>query len=392
VKRLYFCSRDCQLVGKVARDLSPQFGGIECRYLYVSRQSLFLPSAEAISPEGMPWMRREWEEPSLKKLLAKLDLKFETLESALKDLAGGAREKKILRTEEDWSRFWQVLNTEPAKTRINELIATRRNLARQYFESVGMFEEIPWAVVDLGWTLTCQQALGRLLKQCGWPGKMRGYYYGLTHRRVSPAQAGVAEGMFYEPAPDVPQSNLARTMFTRNTLLEHIVGCADHATVHHHDQLENGRWGAVFAGSVSEAGLEFCRQVHTEALKFVKANLDLVETFRNAEVCRDTVVALITNFFSAPTPASARALLGLSASMDQNGFNSQPVVQALDWTGAFRQVFPRRGAGAEPWSYNDNYWLEGSLALTPAKIKKSIAAGQRVANQLNKLRRIIRRG
>src|SRR6202034_3422009 len=65
VKRLYFLSRDCQLVSKVARELSPQFGGIDCQYLYVSRQALFLPSAGDISPEGMPWLRRDFEEPAL---------------------------------------------------------------------------------------------------------------------------------------------------------------------------------------------------------------------------------------------------------------------------------------------------------------------------------------
>ena len=58
VRRLYFVARDCQLVWKVARELSPQFGGIDCRYLYVSRQALCLPSAMAISPEAMPWMRK----------------------------------------------------------------------------------------------------------------------------------------------------------------------------------------------------------------------------------------------------------------------------------------------------------------------------------------------
>ncbi len=51
VKRLYFMSRDCQLVGKVAGTARPAVhGGIECRYLYVSRQALFLPSAKRKRP------------------------------------------------------------------------------------------------------------------------------------------------------------------------------------------------------------------------------------------------------------------------------------------------------------------------------------------------------
>jgi predicted HAD superfamily hydrolase len=40
VSRLYFMARDTQLSCKVAQLLSPQFGGIDCRYLHVSRRAL----------------------------------------------------------------------------------------------------------------------------------------------------------------------------------------------------------------------------------------------------------------------------------------------------------------------------------------------------------------
>jgi len=44
LRRLYFCARDCQMTWKAARLLAGEPADVDCRYLYVSRQALFLPS------------------------------------------------------------------------------------------------------------------------------------------------------------------------------------------------------------------------------------------------------------------------------------------------------------------------------------------------------------
>ncbi|MCW5556353.1 MAG: hypothetical protein KIT22_00660 [Verrucomicrobiae bacterium] len=115
VKRLYFMSRDCQLVCKIARELAPQFGGIDCQYLYVSRQALYLPSTESVSIEGMPWMRRDFETPRLRNLLAKLELEFEDVKSAFPDSAPAEGESWMLKSEDDWARFWQAISRSSIK-------------------------------------------------------------------------------------------------------------------------------------------------------------------------------------------------------------------------------------------------------------------------------------
>ena len=386
VKRLYFLSRDCQLLCKVARELAPQFGGIECQYLYVSRQALFLPSADAISPEGMPWMRREWEESSLKKLLAKIDLAFENVEPVLGGLAGDLRDAYCLKSEEDWSRFWKALNTEPVKTRINNLIATRRNLTRDYFESAGLFDAVPWAIVDLGWSLTCQQALGRLLKQWDWPGKIKGYYFGLLNQRVGREEAGLSEALFYQPASDFPKGARINSILDRVTLLEHIVGCADHPTVHHHERLAGGSMGAVYASSVSESALHFCRQLHDQALDFVRHNPALVDDFKDAAACRNAMASLVTSFFNFPTAQSASALLVLSATMDQNGLNPLPIVKPLNWGKALLPLLPKSESFIEQWKRKDSFWLEGSLAITPSGVRRLLTLTHRAANRWARIR------
>lgn len=383
VKRLYFASRDCQLLCKVANELSPMFGGIECRYLYISRQSLFLPSAGEITPEEMPWMKRDWEEPVLKKLLAKLNLKYEDVEPAFGNMAGSQRENYRLASAADWSRFWDALNTEPLKRKINDLIVQRRELTRSYFESAGLFDSVPWAVVDLGWTLSCQQALLKLLKKCVWNGNARGYYLGLVSKRVARAEAGPAEAMFYQPASDFPTGTRVSSIFARSTLLEHIVGCADHATVHHHDKLADGKMGAVYSGIVNESTLKFCREVHAGALDFVRKNHSLLADFSDVPACRNAIASLIGGFFASPTEKSARALSSLSATMDQNGFNTQSIVEPLNWGSTLGILLSNAGDSRKE---ADGCWFEGSMAITPHRVRKSFTMAQRAANRLTKLR------
>ena len=76
VRRLYFLARDCQTAHLAAREISAHFGYIECCYLHASRQALLLPTARELSAEGMPWMRRPHETPSLERLLAKFEITY----------------------------------------------------------------------------------------------------------------------------------------------------------------------------------------------------------------------------------------------------------------------------------------------------------------------------
>ena len=51
-------------------------------------------------------------------------------------------------------------------------------------------------------------------------------------------------------------------------LIEHIVGCADHPTVHHYEKLDAGGVGPGFATTVDEGTLNFCRKLHQGVLDF----------------------------------------------------------------------------------------------------------------------------
>ena len=385
VKRLYFVSRDCQLAWGVARELAPQFGGIDCRYLYVSRQALFLPGANAISPEEMPWMRRFFEEPTLDRLLAKLELTFSDVEFTFKELAGNEGGAYRLKSTEDWEVFWRGLNKEPIRTDLMKRIATRREGANGYFESVGLFDDVPWAVVDLGWHLTCQQSLWKLLRQAKWPGQISGYYAELSQQRIHRSNAGKAEALFYQNVADHPLKTI--TPLSSATLLEHVIGCADHSTVHHYEKID-GKMQPAFAKTEAQATLEFCRNVHDAMFKFVEQNKPLAVEFSDTAMCRNVLESVLMSFVRFPTAEVAGSLRELSAACDQNNLDALPIVKPLNVLGALLPLLPRRKPFHNLWKCRESIWPEGSAAITPTGIRRLAGAAQRIANWRSRVRRV----
>ena len=105
-------------------------------------------------------------------------------------------------TDHEWSEFWDALNEEPLRTKLRELIAARKETALRYFEAQGLLDETEWAVVDLGWHLTCQQRSQSFLAAPPRSESVRGYYLGLHAERRDPSHCGIAQGLFYGDVPD----------------------------------------------------------------------------------------------------------------------------------------------------------------------------------------------
>jgi predicted HAD superfamily hydrolase len=389
VKRLYFMSRDCQLVWKAARELSPRFDGIDCRYLYVSRQALSLPSANAISPEGMPWMRRPFEKPVLKNLLAKIELKFEDVQSGLADLAGAQEAQFQLESERDWQRFWEALNEEPVKKRITEVIATRRETAKQYFENAGLLDDVPWAIVDLGWYLSCQRSLWEVLKHFGWRKQIRGYYLALKNQRIGYLSAGQSEALIYEQPIDSQVKMECTVPFSYETLLEHIIGYADHPTVHHYELGEGGKSCPAFSGVMTERAVDFCGKLHDQTLDFIRENQMLADVFSDATVCRESLILIARSFFKNPSELAAKSIEKLAVATDQNGLDVAPLMRPLDTGTALIPLLPRRGPFESLWKTRDSLWPEGAMAITPMPIRRLSNSVEWLAKLRGKARRIL---
>lgn len=387
IECLYFLTRDCQLILEAAKVLTPKFGGIECRSLQVSRQALFLPAADGISDEHMPSMRRFFETPSLRRLLAKLELDENAL-SEFFSIPGGLKIDDELRNESDWKQFWQSLNKEPLRGNLLSLIKKRRTAALAYFEKKGLFQQKKWAIVDLGWFLTGQEALQRILRSTGWQGELSGFYLGLNKNRRQRAITGRAEALYYQVPAEVYGPQPQDFVFNCATILEHVVGISDSSTLHHYELDEENFSHAI--AQTPEPNLETVRlyiKLTHEIRLFAELCVNIGIDLADSEVAGSAIRVLVHNFVSTPSVGVARPLLGLPTGSDQNNLDETPLIKPLGWMDLVAPLFPKRKLFSLLWKRSVRLWFEGSYASSSPTLQRLYS----FSRQLEKARLVIAR-
>jgi hypothetical protein len=371
IPRLYFLSRDAQLLWKVCRALAPRFGEIDCRYLYVSRQSLYLPSARTACPEEMPWMRRAFEKLPLESHLAKLELDLEDVAPFLNEARFQLDRSAPLATDADWQTFWALLQCEPLQQRIQEKIDHRRSCAEKYFRQNGLFDGPPVVIVDLGWYLTGQSAMRNVIHRVAPGVSIAGIFLALRQGRVPPSLAGDSTALFYEPPPGSSTSGLAREILRRQTLLEHVVGLADHASVRCYEDEADGTAGPRFQTTTDDAHVVKCHAVHEAVVEFAQDNASIaVEFSDNEATTRWTLATLTQAFFSQPDAGALAPLRDIAVSIDANRFGETTLAREktlyAEALGPLVRRWPLNRLTPQPRSV----WPEADLAISSPMVQR----------------------
>jgi hypothetical protein len=340
VRRLYFSSRDGYLLCRAARILSPHFDDIDCRYLKVSRQSILLPSTTEISPAGMPWLQRSWEPASLERLIQKLGLHWEEVEHSLSALGGDRGKYKILVFESEWSEFWRILASPPIADLVQERIRTQRNNVLAYLRAEGLFDKLSLGLVDIGWTLTVQSGLQKLLGGLPNVASLKGYYLGLSPSRMPPAAAGKSTALFYDHAADHHSILPRYEIFKRVTILEHIFGLAPHGTVRQHQEI--GATVVPVCPPVSATFAETVEDVARSLEAYCADNQVMATSYSDEVVAREIIDNLVRTWFGSPNEIALRALDQVTISDDPNNLDSGPLLESWRPLKAAKTLAPRR--------------------------------------------------
>ena len=358
VRRLYFASRDGNLVWHAARMLSPQFGDIDCRYLKVSRQAVLLPSVKQISPSEIPWLFRPWELAEMDRLLQKLGLNWAEVSSSFETLANGQGRRKILDGKEDLNEFWKVLQTSTVKDLLLARIEERRKAALAYFEAEGLGDEIPSGFVDLGWFLTVQTALRKLLGGREGKSRLRGYYLGVSPDRLARSEAGDTTALFYGNAPDRRELVRDAAIFRRIDILEHIIGLAPHGTVHEYRFVEGV--AEPVCRAIRSDYADSVRDVERAVRAFCRIHPD-AESFADEHVARSTIDVLIKTWCGSPSEGALKLLQHVRAGRDQNNLDDRRLVEPWRLWEAAKVLLPGRLQRAFDLKLWSPMWPEASL-------------------------------
>jgi len=371
IDRLFFVARDARLAWSVCRVLAAQRQErVDCRYLYLSRQAIYLPSVTEVSPAGMPWLREGNGLRTLPQIAAKLDLGPEELAAAWARSHPAWPHDRELSLAADWEGLWTLLRSRPFAERILAAAATRRGAALEYFAQAGLLQAAAPAIVDLGSLLNCQEALQRVCTGRRGATPLRGYYLYLKRGHRGPAEAGPAEAVFREGAADLAEPD-SFSWIHRTGAIEHIVGLADHPSVRGY-----AAGGTATFVPVAPA-VEPARFQALEA-----ALLGYVETFGECwkAIAADpdgagTMGTLLQDFIASPPAAALEFLRGVTFPADQGHGELHPLVEPFTWGEVARGLLPpRRGRPAV-----ERLWPEAALRTTPPLRRHALGAAGRVA-------------
>ena len=376
VRRLYFAARDCYLLWRAASILAPRFGNIDCRYLKISRQAVFLPSATEISRTGMPWLQRQSEPAALGRLVQRLGLEWNTVADEFAALGQKEGRNKIIATDGEWKNFWAIIQQPRMAERITAQIRECREAALEYFESIGFFDGTRLAIVDLGWFLNVQKAMQGIFKEARKPVPLNGYYLGLMTERVCRSDAGEAIALFYDQPWDRYGFSDTPEIFRRLSLIEKIVGLAPHGTILRYQR--QAAEAAAICDPVTAEHMQIVDWIAGEIDQFCKADAEFADVYGSSKVAQELIGGLMTEWFSSPNPSTLELLSKLNFLDEQSNRNEPPRRLVEPWS------LKRAAVAAMPTRWRN---LMGLVTQQPMWPEASEMQSARVPATLLRMRR-----
>jgi hypothetical protein len=385
LKRLYFVSRDGQMLLEIARRLSHRLeSSCELRYLYASRQAWWVPAASAAVSEQLEPFVTDTGRVSLRTILARLSVEPEEIADGLKELGF---------QESDWSRDLPPQERQKVRAMIRNGIlreiveratARKRELLLRYLKQEDLLERADWALVDLGWRGTLQKALGVVLAKSG-AGPPRGFYVGVITDPFlgigAPwleASCGAMDAYLFD---ERSRRGMATIGPTAAHMIELFCTGTEGAVIGYQEHGE--RVTPVLATPLNEpalaAGLPLVRQTICHFSEELARGSGVVSP--DVDV-RPATTAILSAFWRTPPRAAAAAWATFPFELNLARAESTQLATRFSWSDVV-DAFRTGVLGRRDW----RPWVAGSLVITPATVRFALRAGTPAGRAL---RRVLR--
>ncbi|MCM1103723.1 MAG: hypothetical protein NC409_06405 [Clostridium sp.] len=238
-KRLYFLARDAYPMYEAAKRLCAARGlSIECRYLKVSRRCVRLPEYWLLKERCVERICVGGIDVTLGMILRRAGLTGqeagETAACLDCEEARALSYREIMELKGKLLRIPCFLQYTYAHSKA----AYADTIG--YFAQEGLFDPIPYAVVDSGWTGTIQQSIQNLLRTRQSDRTVEGYYFGLYELPRG------ADAKYYHAFYFGPRGGMKRKIYFSNCLFETVCSSAECMTTGY--RRENGRFVPIQGG------------------------------------------------------------------------------------------------------------------------------------------------
>ncbi|MBP5976708.1 hypothetical protein HW132_29250 [Brasilonema sp. CT11] len=368
LKRLYFVSRDGQVLLEIARRLVAKLNfSCELRYIYGSRLSWNLPAVVSLDQQQAlemlkrpSWILDGTSTLSIQDFLARISIAPQEIRDSL--AAVGFK-------EEDWSRILspqevQLLHPVLDKPEVSELILHKAQQKKQvlmkYLEQEGVLDSTPKGLVDVGWFGSSYDSLAALVNANGATLDV-GFFYGLKSNSKG-NQSGSKKGYFFDQR--------TRTGF-KDVLPElgivplEMFCSADHGTVLGFMQ-EGDQVRPVFKEERNQKIIDWGLPLVRKAVYSFTENLLLDPNLVNpwADV-REASADVLQSFWLNPSYTEAKAWGDFPWEAGHSE-NTNSLAQSYSWINVAKSFLTAR------FAYNQGLWFEGSVAQSSPPVQKAI--------------------
>ena len=175
VKRLYFLSRDGFQPYLIAKKYVEITGiDIDCRYVYLSRQSMKMPGYHMDFKGAVDSICTGGIDVNLKMILKRAGLDYAQCLEVLKELGLENQADKVLNYRQVVELRDKLKQSALLRQLINKNSKEAYDNAMGYLKQEGFMDDIDYAVVDSGWIGTLQIAIEKLVGK-----RIKGYYFGM---------------------------------------------------------------------------------------------------------------------------------------------------------------------------------------------------------------------
>jgi FMN phosphatase YigB (HAD superfamily) len=351
VRDLYFLARDGQILQRLAVRLAAVVAPeIRPRYLYASRQALYLPALDPSAPDASHVIVRICKGRTARAVETSLRLPAGTVASLL-GLGAGASEGPAWRmSEPKCEAFAAALLKSPHCIDVAQAAQSERQALRLYLEQESFFASERAAVVDIGWRGNLQVLLSAALRASEQRNGLLGLYFGL--HQAPPKSAGDA------------LSYVTQAARYNEPILE-LMCAADHGSTVRY-VVESGRAVPLLASATNDIALEWGLRLQQRVIEqtcesFVAAvPAQLLCAPIALQALRQLGDAAFSSFHRNPTAAEAEAYGAFPHSADAGHGESSAIAPVMPMWRSLRTFVPGQ-------QHPGTSWAHGSLRRSAAR-------------------------
>ena len=224
-RRLYFLARDGYSMYHVAKTICEQAQiPVECRYLYCSRYAWRGAEYALLGEKGLDYICLGGIDVTMRKVMQRAGLTEDEGKRAAEMLGIDEYDRPLA--------YQEVKALIPGLTDCSYFMDLMLERSREKYPSVcaylqqeGMLEDVPWAIVDSGWTGSMQKSLQHLLDSMGCQTRVEGFYFGMYEYPVGVERSTYHSWYFN------PEEAIRRKVYFSNSLFECIFSSPEGMTV-----------------------------------------------------------------------------------------------------------------------------------------------------------------